>query len=254
MSPASPTAPPCTPLPQKHNPEIDKIQWIIAHWEHPHGPVNRVAPRLFSHADGDHDGRLRWNEGEIRQFVHDLFKHYEIHLPQWQDHVWYELYRQCDRNMDYALELQETMDFARHCFELALHSYATVTGHASHQPLGHGYKELEVAATIQSVLASALNPSAGGALYNVSVDIFQQLDYNHDGRIEWNNGEVKGFVTNLFSRYGVPMPQWPDQVWYDMYHKCDIEGRHSINLQEGLTFARHCFEAAMHALVIQTPH
>lgn len=138
----------------------------------------------------------------IRQFVHDLFKHYELHLPQWQDHVWYELYRQCDRNMDYALELSDVMDFAKHCFELSLHSYATVTGSAAHQPLGHGYKEMEVAATIQSVLASALNPSAGGALYNVTVDIFQQLDYNRYGRIEWNNGEVKGFVTNVFSSTG----------------------------------------------------
>lgn len=248
------------PLPKsipRDGPQNERITWILTNWDHAHGPVMAVAPKLFAHCDTDHDGKLQWNQGEIRMFVHELFKHYDVHLPQWQDRVWYELYRQCDRDQDYALEMREICGFAKHCFELASHAYGALPDSEEaahhHQPLGHGYQEAEVAGTIQSVLASALNPLTGGVLHNVTIDIFQQLDRNRDGRIEWNNGEVKGFVSALFNRYAVPMPQWADQVWYDMYHMCDIERRHSINIDEAMMFARTCFEAALNSLMANTP-
>merc|ERR1712226_1351197 len=100
-----------------------------------------------------------------------------------------------------------------------------------------------------SILSSALDSNRGGALHNLTLEIFQQMDQNSDGRIDWKNGEVKGFVSTLFTRFGVPMPHWSDQAWRNMFQKVDAQSRlDAINMDEALHLARLAFEATLATL------
>jgi len=101
--------------------DAEKIRKILGTWDLPHG-LRRKASNCFAHTDTNHDGRLQWNNDEIRSFVRAIFRQYQVAIPQWADAVWYELYRRCDVDSSCSLDLEESFRFARVCFETALHS------------------------------------------------------------------------------------------------------------------------------------
>jgi len=54
--------------------EASMIRAILASWDAPGGP-RLAAQQCFAEVDRDHDGRLEWNNDEIRHFCRQLFGH-----------------------------------------------------------------------------------------------------------------------------------------------------------------------------------
>jgi hypothetical protein len=225
--------------------EREKLLRALGRWEDPDGLRFTAAPVFFQQCDGSGTQALRWNEEEVRRFAGMLFEHVGAHIPGWLDRVWYELFKQTGKNADSAVDIDHCMDYARQCFEAAVQTYDSLSDDSATSPLGSGYKQPEVAATIQTVLAAALQRNNTGALSKATSNVFKQLDRNADGRIDWNSGEIKGFVLAIFKRYSVPLPSWPDQRWFEKYHECSVHRRHAISLEEAIKFARICFEATL---------
>jgi len=98
---------------------IDLIRGILAAWDQPWGLRERAAG-VFAMVDTGLRGHLEWNSGEIKAFVCALFSRHGVQKPNWQEHVWYDMYRNCDKDGSYSLEFEESLWFARVCFEAAL--------------------------------------------------------------------------------------------------------------------------------------
>lgn len=99
--------------------QAQRIRKLLLHWDAPQGP-KRIAAETFAHVDSNHDGRLEWQNDEICRFVRLIFHYHHVTVPPWPDTVWYELYRLCDLGQSRALDVVESLKFARGCFEAAL--------------------------------------------------------------------------------------------------------------------------------------
>merc|ERR1719460_3385704 len=92
-----------TPVYAKHRLAIDE-------WLHSDRFAADVA-KIFRKVDRDRKGKLDWNKGEIRMFMSKVFEEKDWpYLPAEFD--MYTLYREFDVNHDYALELDECLNFA----------------------------------------------------------------------------------------------------------------------------------------------
>jgi Ca2+-binding EF-hand superfamily protein len=98
----------------------EKIQAVLRDWHDHNGHLQALVRSLFADVDADHDGKIEWNNNEIRNFVHELFRRMGISFPPWQEHVFYQMYRQADLHGLHSLDMAEASNFARMCFEEAL--------------------------------------------------------------------------------------------------------------------------------------
>ncbi|CAJ1448270.1 unnamed protein product [Effrenium voratum] len=67
------------------------------------------------------NGMLTWNEGEIRKFISEVFKHYDLVVPA--EAQLYEIYRHFDRDSSYSLDVRESL-----CFVDAMAGSLTLAG------------------------------------------------------------------------------------------------------------------------------
>merc|ERR1712118_398151 len=100
--------------------ELQIIEQLLAEWDTMGGP-RQAAWFVFVEVDSNADGRLEWNNDEIRSYVRKVLEKNGCFVPNWPDHVWYEMYRACDVNHSYSLDPGEALLFARHCLEVTAH-------------------------------------------------------------------------------------------------------------------------------------
>eukprot|EP00434_Breviolum_minutum_P028774 symbB.v1.2.025452.t1/scaffold2469.1/size78468/8 len=67
------------------------------------GELLKESMRLFKQCDADRNGKLTWNEGEIRRFISQVLQHYNL-VEQL-----YEIYRHFDRDRSYSLDVRESL-------------------------------------------------------------------------------------------------------------------------------------------------
>mmetsp|Transcript_3387 Transcript_3387/g.7994 ORF Transcript_3387/g.7994 Transcript_3387/m.7994 type:complete len:502 (-) Transcript_3387:23-1528(-) len=237
--------------------EADKIRDVLAHWEEPQG-ARRAAAAIFARVDDNGDGKLNWNNNEIRRFVAGIFQHCEVALPPWPDSVWYYLYRRCDTDGSISLDFQESLDFARVCFEMAIHAAITAVkipplvaqkpmpparSWADAQPMrrvaSQSPSRMEAKTAVEAALRSWNQP---GRMQETHRQSFARADVNRDGRLEWASGEVRNFTRDIFSLHSVPLPPWPDQVWFEVFQACDVDRKGSLDIGQAQIFSQHCFE------------
>eukprot|EP00929_Paragymnodinium_shiwhaense_P096469 TRINITY_DN58057_c0_g1_i1.p1 TRINITY_DN58057_c0_g1~~TRINITY_DN58057_c0_g1_i1.p1 ORF type:complete len:446 (+),score=109.83 TRINITY_DN58057_c0_g1_i1:124-1461(+) len=237
--------------------DVDKIKRILLQWESPAGP-RRSATHCFAKVDTNHDGKLKWNNDEIRSFVRLIFKHYQVPLPTWQDPVWYELYRRCDVDQSYSLDLEESFKFARVCFETALHqageslsnplapaAVATISVQSgASMSSSHGRSPAAASAVnVKDVIENALTDcDHAGRLRDRCVEKFQQADADGDRRLSHQPDEIRPFVGLVFATYGLQLPAWADLVWNELYRACEIEQMVALTFEQAYNLSKHCLE------------
>merc|ERR1712032_1100212 len=153
--------------------------------------------------DRNHDGRLEWNNDEIMSFTRGIFHHYHIKLPTWPEGTWYKLYQAADKDHSYTLDMNESFEFTKMCFEQRFQQLEKNPEVEEQQ-----YKELpridpNVKAKVKMVLSEWEQP---GQLWQTGQTCFQQVDGDRNGYLDWNNDEVRQFVHALFTYYGLPFP------------------------------------------------
>jgi hypothetical protein len=80
----------------------------------------------------------------------------------------------------------------------------------------------------------------------IAAETFARVDSNHDGRLEYE--EILKFVRLIFKHNQVDVPDWPENIWYELYRVCGLDSKRSIDVCDSLKFARGCFEAALRSL------
>merc|ERR1719265_2199616 len=85
--------------------------------------------------------------------------------------------------------------------------------------------------------------------------IFKQVDKGGSGYLEWNNSQIKNFVNEVFKAKGLPIPNVPESVWYQMYREVDHNGDYKLEQNEAVEFALHCFQRIlqMHDQPVKMP-
>lgn len=99
--------------------QAQRIRRLLVNWDAPHGP-KRIAAETFARVDSNHDGRLEMKNDELQRFTRFIFQSHNVALPAWPEAVWLEMYRLCDLDRSHALDVVESLKFARCCFEAAL--------------------------------------------------------------------------------------------------------------------------------------
>jgi hypothetical protein len=240
-----------------------RIQAILNDWHDHAGHLQMLVRTLFYDIDANKDGKLEWNNNEIRGFVHELFHRQNIPWPNWQEHVFYEMYRKADANSSYSLELDEASRFAKTCFEAAYQ--LALTGHAEHVGDLIGSGEF-VARTFQTgpVARAAMTYSSGvvidfldhskhfqpvivansmhrprmmriietGDHLKATIRTYRECDKDGNGRLTWNNGEIRNFITACFRDHGLSPPS-EDQM-FTLYHKFDTDKNQYLDMRECL--------------------
>merc|ERR1712190_580416 len=76
------------------------------------------------------------------------------------------------------------------------------------------------------------------------------VDRDGNGKLEWNNGEVRNFIANLYARKGLPPPD--DTTMYQMYRAFDANNDGGLNEAEAQRMAHATVLSLCSALGIPT--
>lgn len=75
-------------------------------------------------------------------------------------------------------------------------------------------------------------------------NLFDESDRDRDGRLQWNAGEIRHFITQCLEIANHKKPDWNDWDWYTMYRSYDKDGSLSMDWNECCTLARAIRDAA----------
>jgi len=246
-----------------------KIQAILCDWHDHNGHLQMMVRSLFYDLDANKDGRLEWNNSEIRAFVRELFHRHDILWPNWQESVFYEMYRRADTDRSYSLELQEATRFAQNCFEVAL---AMVLAGISPNGLDmtsieewskHAVPPLTSAMTFACGVTidfiecrEVFTPVAvanrdhhtrmirmldSGEHMQTTMSIYRECDRDGNGFLTWNNGEIRNFISACFRQHGLTPPE--EEHLYHIYSKFDRDRNHALDMRECLDMVDALFRS-----------
>jgi len=240
-----------------------KIQALLAAWHDQDGHLQVMVRSIFTDIDRDRDGRLEWNNNEIRNFVRELFTRNGIMVPNWQDKSWYEMYRKADVNKSYSLELAEAVHFAHGCFEAALALVLTgqsengndltvsgdhwartqqvvpVARQAMTYSSGVVIDFREHGTVLQPVITANLAHRVrmtriieSGDHLKATMRTYRECDKDGNGRLTWNNGEIRDFIAACFRQHGLSPPN--EEQIFNLYSKFDKDKNNALDMRECL--------------------
>mmetsp|Transcript_42136 Transcript_42136/g.78836 ORF Transcript_42136/g.78836 Transcript_42136/m.78836 type:complete len:936 (-) Transcript_42136:15-2822(-) len=76
----------------------------------------RQALQTYRECDKDHNNRLTWNNGEIRNFISASFHHFGL-VPPPEESI-YQMYQKFDRDRNYALDARECLELVDALFRI----------------------------------------------------------------------------------------------------------------------------------------
>eukprot|EP00747_Dinoflagellata_sp_TGD_P030325 gnl/TRDRNA2_/TRDRNA2_134552_c2_seq1.p1 gnl/TRDRNA2_/TRDRNA2_134552_c2~~gnl/TRDRNA2_/TRDRNA2_134552_c2_seq1.p1 ORF type:complete len:565 (+),score=110.83 gnl/TRDRNA2_/TRDRNA2_134552_c2_seq1:58-1752(+) len=100
--------------------------------------------------------------------------------------------------------------------------------------------QLKQQQSAQQSLSNSINghKSRQGTLEQDGPRIFKDLDHDDTGVLGWNSGHIRQFVCQVLATTNRQLPNWTDWEWYTTYRTFDTEGRHRMNFEECMGFAR----------------
>lgn len=84
-------------------------------------------------------------------------------------------------------------------------------------------------------------------------EVFTKTVGDAEGKLAWNSGKILGFIRAVFSACNTTMPDFPANVWYDLYRNADTDGDMALNMLEATTFARSCLETSLDTATSRSP-
>jgi len=167
------------------------------------GKLWQLALQTFRRRAGT-AGCLQWNSREIVGFILEIFEALGIRKPT--EHEMYAMYTRFDTDGSWSLDEQECLSM----IELLVCQLAGV----------------ELDAHRDKVIASVQKQDI--ARYAASQ--FKAIDVNGNGRLEWNNGELRTFIVNVCSYCGLPELAEPQML--EMCLKFDTDKDGCLNQED----------------------
>jgi len=167
------------------------------------GELRSLALQIFKRRAGA-AGCLEWNSRGIARFILEIFEALEIRRPT--EHEMYAMYTRVDTNASWSLDEQE-------CLSLIEMLVCQLAG-------------IELDPQRDKAIASVQRQNM--ARYAASQ--FNAVDVNGNGLLQWNNGELRTFIVNVFSYCGLPEPAESQMLGMCLKFDSDKDG--SLNAEE----------------------
>eukprot|EP00929_Paragymnodinium_shiwhaense_P069680 TRINITY_DN35147_c0_g2_i1.p1 TRINITY_DN35147_c0_g2~~TRINITY_DN35147_c0_g2_i1.p1 ORF type:complete len:479 (+),score=117.05 TRINITY_DN35147_c0_g2_i1:392-1828(+) len=245
--------------------EAQRLKALVATagWNSANGG-RRMAEVAFQMADSNGDGCLRWNQGEVQNFVRSVFSRSAATLPRWDDNKWYDLFRVADFDASHTLSMGEAIEFARLCLEASLAEMKQLkevaraldeqSAPSSAELFARGYAyTLSLPAEFQELpmlLQGCIQQNAvqqgrmsrlieTGEHVRAAVNIQLYHDKDRNGVLTWNSGEIREFIQGLFRYFGLVPPA--EQQMYQIFLRCDQDRSNSLDARECIVMADAIF-------------
>jgi len=256
--------------------EAQKIRGLLASWDLPGSPAQSIIENAFKDVDANNDGKLEWNNNEIKSFVLRVFARASLSVPPWEDAVWWELYRSADVDNSISLDLAESSNFAQHVFQVTLATILRSPAAAKmfsehpasaaetwarshvHVPMAITtvvYRGLTVncqeLSSQMSVVQTAnvrhrprmIRIIEAGDHVRTSLQVYHSCDKDSSGLLEWHNGEIREFIAKTFQRLDLVPP--PEEQMYRMFKTFDRDRNNALDALECVEMVdalmRSCF-------------
>merc|ERR1719515_477535 len=164
---------------------------------------------LFGEADKDHSGKLVWNDGEIKEFLRNVFKEHKIPFPNLTETQWYNLYRKFSTNMNKGEKVSSLPPAV---------TLKAVQG----KPLG-GY---EVHAEAAQAKLDAWDQDPVKRAFD------QVAGPGGRGTLQWNGGGIVNFVLKVFELKKLPPPKVDQMTWHNWWMEFDHDHNGQMDPQE----------------------
>lgn len=77
--------------------------------------------------------------------------------------------------------------------------------------------------------------------------VFDQLDVDKDGYLEWcATSQVRTFARLIFECEALPMPAFPDSVWYQLWREFEADGNYTLDIDQSSFFVQHLYKRILH--------
>eukprot|EP00746_Dinoflagellata_sp_MGD_P069539 gnl/MRDRNA2_/MRDRNA2_28473_c0_seq1.p1 gnl/MRDRNA2_/MRDRNA2_28473_c0~~gnl/MRDRNA2_/MRDRNA2_28473_c0_seq1.p1 ORF type:complete len:472 (-),score=114.39 gnl/MRDRNA2_/MRDRNA2_28473_c0_seq1:124-1539(-) len=256
---------------------IETVKKVVDEWDDDH--IKATVSKCFSEIDNG-DGNLQWNNSEIRRFIVRVFSEHQVPLPKLTESQWYLLYRKFDKDGNNKLSRKECEEFVKMIHQEITNKetdwthMGTGTGQLVQAANGTGDYVVAPTPEAQAPAAPEVNPAVtmraqqsdwraqyepahveqaqkkldewdSANIKNTITDIFRSCDKDGTETLQWNNSEIKQFVEKVFKAKGLPVPQVPESVWYQMYREVDHDGNYSMSKDEAAEFALHVLQRVL---------
>eukprot|EP00929_Paragymnodinium_shiwhaense_P078738 TRINITY_DN40837_c0_g1_i1.p1 TRINITY_DN40837_c0_g1~~TRINITY_DN40837_c0_g1_i1.p1 ORF type:complete len:673 (+),score=149.11 TRINITY_DN40837_c0_g1_i1:100-2118(+) len=237
--------------------EVRRLRELLANWD-AEGGARSTCEDLFRRADADGNGKLQWNNNELRTYARTVFTTLSICIPPWQDPVWYDLYRHVDADLTLSLDIREAVCYAKVCLEETLRALLKLPALAKAMGLKvrmaaeppppvqttvftyTGGVRVDLREFLQILHATRLanQPHRArllqlletGEVRQLSLNLFRQCDQDRSGALTWNNGEIRTFIQTAFRQLGLIPPL--EEPTYKMYRLFDTDKTYSLDEAE----------------------
>lgn len=232
---------------------IPVMKEVLKDWDDDH--EHETMEHLFGEADKDHSGKLVWNDGEIKEFLRNVFKEHKIPFPNLTETQWYNLYRKFSTNMNkgagMGLSFEESDQFAQFVHQEIVSEERVAVDEMEKK--GEKVSSLPPAVTLKAVQGKPL----GG--YEVHAEAAQaKLDaWDQDpvkrafdqvagpggrGTLQWNGGGIVNFVLKVFELKKLPPPKVDQMTWHNWWMEFDHDHNGQMDPQEATQFAKFVLE------------
>jgi len=248
-----------------------KIRQILAEWYEPDGASNKCQ-NAFVRVDVKRSGQLSWNEDVARVYVCAVFEDLGVPRPQFMamktaDLV--QIFNKNDTHRDHMLHEQESVEFARLCFEQALRELgdqdpimpAEKKAKVSEtRDLGDQIRSAKVAMAAVASVPAHETPAQRlrHILEHWSEPLgarerchhsFRRVDADFNGVLSWNDDEARLFVCTMFDELGVQRPAFMAMKTRELLNLFNGSDNHiqdfQLDEQEATEFGRACLEKAL---------
>lgn len=165
-----------------------------------------MAWEKFQETDTNRNGKLEWNNGEIQEFVRTIYQGYNLNLPETPETTAYlqMLFLTFDADKNGSLDWRESVCMV-----------ATIA---------------RSIASTSPTPPTARQEATDGGLEQIAEQTFRESDWNGNGVLEWNNGEIREFVRRVSARAKKVMPR--EEEIYKLYDICDVDKNRYLDEKE----------------------
>lgn len=187
---------------------------------------------------------LEWHNSEVQRFIELIYQAQQLPVPNLSRTQWHKLIDKFSRTGIDGLTFDECVEFTKF-----LHEEFKSGDSDLHKLFASSSCQPDAAVKQQAVVNDWRQGPETVFLRRASLQLdkrveglFNDLDTDADGVLQWQRSEIREFVSNWLEREGVPVPDVPEAVWYQWFREVDRDGKGLMDPLEAVNFTRHVLQ------------